>query len=157
IKVNEHQEARQRPFEEMKEAVRPVVLFRKGETKAGEIAQQIAVDAVNNKDFNAVAQKYGAGIRETPLVEQGGAIPELGTATELTRKMFTMNKDEIGTAIAVEKGYVIPTITDIQPSHPASFEEAQTKVMADAKTEKARQAATDKSKQAEELAKSGKD
>jgi len=157
IKVNDHQQARERPFEEMKEAVRPVVLFRKGEQKASDIAQQIAVDVVGSKDFNAVAQKYGAEVRETPLVEQNGQIPELGTATDFLHRMFALNKDEIGTAIAVEKGYVVPMVTDIQTSHPATYEEAQTKVAADAKTEKARDLAAQKAKQAEELVKSGKD
>ena len=35
-----------------------------------------------------------------------------GNAVELQRKMFMMNKGEIGTAIQVERGYVIPQLTD---------------------------------------------
>src|SRR6185369_5599937 len=55
------------------------------------------------------------------------------------------------------RAYVVPQIIDIVAAHPASLEEAEDKVVADAKTEKAKQLATDKAKQAEELLKSGKD
>ncbi len=158
IKVNGKQEARERPFEEMKEAVRPIVETRKAEQKASDLAQQIAVDLVSNKNLDAVAAKYpNAQVKETPLMEQGTAIPELGNATEMERKLFTMAKGEIGTAVQVDRGYVVPQLVDIAPAHPASFEEAQPKIAADVKTEKAKQLAADKTKQIEEMLKGGKD
>src|SRR2546426_5666161 len=157
IKVNEKQEGRSRPFEEMKEAVRPIVSTRKAEQKASDVAQQIAVELVNNKDFNAVGQKFGAEIKDTPLMEQGQPIPEIGNASELQRRMFTMAKGEIGTAIQVERGYVIPMLAEIAAGHPASFEEAKDKVVADVKAEKARELAVAQGKQVEELIKGGKD
>jgi parvulin-like peptidyl-prolyl isomerase len=40
IKVNSKQERRERPFDELKEAIRPVVETRKAEQRASEIAQQ---------------------------------------------------------------------------------------------------------------------
>ena len=43
IKVNSKQERRERPFEELKEAVRPIVETRKAEQRASELAQQVAV------------------------------------------------------------------------------------------------------------------
>src|SRR5262245_30236799 len=93
IKVNEKQEGRLRPFEEMKEAVRPVVLYRKGEQKAGEVSQQIAVDLVSQKDFNAVAMKHGAEVRETPFLEQSSQVPDLGNSTDFVKRVFTLAKD----------------------------------------------------------------
>jgi peptidyl-prolyl cis-trans isomerase D len=157
IKVNGKQEARERPFEELKEAIRPIVETRKAEQKANDLGQQIAVELVSNKNLEAVAAKFNAQVKETPLVEQGQPIPELGNAAEFEKKMFTMGKGEIGTAIQVDRGYVVPQLEDIAPAHPASLEEAQTKVAADAKTEKAKQLAADETKQIEELLKSGKD
>jgi peptidyl-prolyl cis-trans isomerase D len=71
--------------------------------------------------------------------------------------MFMMSKGEIGTAVQVDRGYVVPQLTDIAASHPASFEEAQSKVAADVKTEKAKQLATDKTKQIQDMLKGGKD
>ena len=157
IKVNAKQEARERPFEELKEAIRPVVETRKAEQKASDLAQQVAVELVNNKNLDAVAAKFNAQVKETPLIEQGQPIPELGNAAELDKKMFMMNKGEIGTAVQVDRGYVVPQLIDIVPGHPASFEEAQSKVATDTKTEKAKQLAADKTKEVEDLLKSGKD
>ena len=71
-------------------------------------------------NLEAVAMKFNAQVKETPLVEQGQAIQELGNATELEKKMFTMSKGEIGTAIQVDRGYVVPQLEDIAPAHPAS-------------------------------------
>jgi peptidyl-prolyl cis-trans isomerase D len=157
IKVNGKQEARQRPFEELREAIRPIVETRKAEQKASDLAQQVAVDLVSNKNLDAVAMKFGAQVKETPLMESGQPIPELGNAAELDRKMFTMGKGEIGTAIQVDRGYVVPQVLDIVAAHPASFEEAQSKVTPDVKAEKAKQLAAEKAKQIEELIKGGKD
>src|SRR5207245_265334 len=151
IKVTGKQEARERPFEELKEAIRPVVSTRKAEQKANDLAQQVAVDLVNNKNLEAVAAKYDAQVKETPLMEQSQPIPELGNAADFQRRMFMMSKGEIGTAIQVDRGYVVPQLIDIVASHPASFEEAQSRVVADVKTEKAKQVAADKAKQIEEL------
>ncbi len=157
IKVTGKQEARDRPFEELKEAVRPIVETRKAEQKASDLAQQVAVEVVNNKDLNAVAAKYGAQVKDTPLIEQGQPIPELGNASALEQRMFMMSKGEIGTAIPVERGYVVAQLTEIVPSHPASLEEAKDRVAADVKIEKAKQLGAEKAKQAEELIKAGKD
>src|SRR5262245_13327787 len=157
IKINSKQERRERPFEEMKEAIRPIVETRKAEQRANELAQQVAVDLVNNKDLDAVAKKYNAQVKETPLIEPGQAIPELGNAAELDRRMFTMNKGEIGTALQVDRGYVVPQVVDIVAAHPASFEEARDKVTVEVKAEKAKELAAAKAKQAEEMFKSGKD
>ena len=157
IKVNSKQERRERPFDELKEAIRPVVETRKAEQRASEIAQQIAVDLVSNKDLDAVAKKYSAQVKETALMEPGQPIPELGNAAEFDKKIFAMNKGEFGTSIQVDRGYVVPQVVDIVAAHPASLEESRDKVSADVKIEKAKQLAADKAKQIEELLKSGKD
>jgi peptidyl-prolyl cis-trans isomerase D len=157
IKVNEKQERRERPFEELKEAIRPIVETRKAEELASDLAQRVAVDLVNTKDLDAVAKKHNAQVKETPLMEPGQAIQELGSAAELDRRMFSLAKDEFGTAIQVDRGYVVPQVIEIVPAHPASFEEARDKVAVDVKTEKAQQLATERAKQVEEALKSGKD
>jgi len=104
-----------------------------------------------------VADKHGAEVKETPLVEQSGKIPELGNAAALTQRMFSMNKDAIGTAIQVERGWLIPQLTEIAASHPASYEEAKDKVLPDVKQDKASELAKNQTKQVQDLLKAGKD
>jgi parvulin-like peptidyl-prolyl isomerase len=90
-------------------------------------------------------------------MEPGQALPELGGVAELDKKMFQLAKDEIGTAIQVGRGYVVPQVIEITAAHPASFEEGRTKVAADVRNEKAQELANNKKKQVEELLKAGKD
>ena len=155
IKVIEKEPARDRPFEEMKETIRPVLATLKAEQKARDVAQQAAVDLVTNKDLNAVAMKYNLEVKETPLMQQGESLPEL--SNEFERRIFTMSKGEVGTSLAISNGYAIPTLTEIVAAHPASFEEAQSKLPDDVKAEKAKTLATEKGSQVQELIKSGKD
>jgi peptidyl-prolyl cis-trans isomerase D len=155
IKVNEKENARERPFDEVKETIRPVVATAKAEQKARDTAQQAAVDLVANKDLDAVAKKYDVEVKETPLMQQGQSIPEL--SNEFERRIFTMSKGEVGTSIAVSNGYAIPTLTEIVAAHQGSLEESKTKVLEDTKAEKARTLATEKGNQAQELVKTGKD
>jgi peptidyl-prolyl cis-trans isomerase D len=155
IKVNEKEAAKERTFDEVKETIRPVLATLKAEQKARDTAQQASVDLVANKDLDAVAKKYDVEVKETPLMQQGQSIQEL--SNEFERRVFTMSKGELGTSLAISNGYAIPTLTEIFPSHQASFEEAQAKVVEDVKAEKARTLATTQGTQVQELIKSGKD
>jgi peptidyl-prolyl cis-trans isomerase D len=155
IKVNQKQEERLRPFDEVKEAIRPIILFRKGEEQAKAEAEKMSVELVNNKDLDAVAKKYDVAVTETPLLEQTAQIPNFGVSTDYQTRVFAMAKDEIGTAINVGTGYAIPQVLQIEAAHPASFEEAQAMVLADLKSEKARTMATELANSIQEQIKAG--
>jgi peptidyl-prolyl cis-trans isomerase D len=155
IKVNEKQPARERPFDEMKETIRPVLATLKAEQKARDVAQNAAVDLVTNKDLDAIAKKYDVEVKETPLMSQGQSIQEL--SNEFERRVFTMSKGEIGTSIAVSNGYAIPTLSDIVAAHQGSLEEVKDQVLNDVKADKARALATERGTQIQELIKNGKD
>lgn len=156
IKVNEKQEGRLRTFDDLKEAIRPRVLFEKGGVEARKVAEQIALDLATTKDLNAVAAKHGATVKETPLSEQGQPLDELGNSAPYQTMVFSLAKDAFGTALEVQNGYAVPQVVEIQAAHPASFDEAKTKITTDAKSEKARQMATDNAAKAQEQIKAGK-
>jgi peptidyl-prolyl cis-trans isomerase D len=152
IKVNEKDPGQQRSFEDMKEILRPIVADLKAEQKARDTAQQIAVDLVNNKDLTAVAQKYNAEVKDA-LVEQGKSMPDL--SSEFERRIYALNKGEIGTALPVANGHAIPMLTEILAAHAATFEEAKTQVLEDVKAEKTRTLATEKANEAQTMIKGG--
>ena len=158
IKVNQRQETRLRTFEEIKEAIRPRLLFDKAREKAKGIAEQVALDLVTTKDIQAAASKNGATVRETGLIEQDATIPELGsTSTDYLAKVFLMKKDEFGTAMAVQNGYAVPQVIEIQDPHPASFEEAKAMtLLVDAKLERARELATEQANKVRQQIEAGK-
>jgi peptidyl-prolyl cis-trans isomerase D len=157
IKVNKKQEARLRPFTEMKEAIRSIVLGTKGATQAADVSQKIATELKTNKNLDAVAQKYEAEVRETPAISAGQNIPGLSNSAEMIKEIFSLAKNEIGMGVQNDEGYAIPSVVDILPAHDASFDEAKPRVLADVKLEKANQLATEKSKEVDEAVKAGKD
>jgi len=157
IKVNKKQEAQLRSFAEMKEAIRSIVLGTKGAAKAAEVSQKIAAELKTNKNLDAVAQKYESEVRETPLITAAQNVPGLSNSAEIVKQVFSLAKNEIGTAIQNDEGYAIPSVVDVQPAHDASFDEAKPRVLADVKLEKANQLATGKSNEIVEGVKAGKD
>jgi len=157
IKVLKKQEPRLRTFDEMKEAVRSIVLGTKGASKAEDVSRLVTSDLATNKNMDAVAQKHGAEVRTTPMLSAGERVAGLSNSPEFIRQVFSLAKGEIGSAIKNDEGYAIPSVAEIQPTHQGSFEETKTRVLTDVKSEKAGQMATDKSKEAVEAIKSGKD
>jgi hypothetical protein len=107
--------------------------------------------------MEAVAQKYGAEVRTTPMLSAGQKVEGLSNSPEFIRQVFSLAKDEIGTSIKNDEGYAIPSVAEIQPTHPGTFEETRTRVLTDVKSEKAGQMATEKSNEAVEAIKAGKD
>jgi peptidyl-prolyl cis-trans isomerase D len=156
VKVNERQDSRLRTFDEIKESIRPRLLFDKGREKAKLVAEQVALDLVNSSDLDAVAAKHGVTVKETGLVEQTAKIEELDNSTEYMTKIFSMAKDQIGTALEVPPGYVVPQVVQIEPAHAASFEEARDKVIADAKADKARELVTENTNKIRQQVEAGK-
>jgi peptidyl-prolyl cis-trans isomerase D len=157
IKVTKKQEPKLRTFAEMKEAIRSIVLGTKGAAEAARVSQNVAADLKSNKNLDAVAQKYDAEVRETPMISAAQKLPELSNSAEMIKQIFSLAKDEIGTATRNDEGYSIPSVVEIQAAHAASFDEAKTRVLGDVKLEKAGQLATEKSAQVSEGVKAGKD
>jgi peptidyl-prolyl cis-trans isomerase D len=156
IKVNARQDARLRTLAEVEEGVRSRLLFERAQVKSKDVAEQIAVDLVTTKDLNAVAAKHGATVKETGLLEQSAAIPELGNAMEFQTKVFALSQDQFGTAVPVKDGYAIPQVVEIAAAHPATFEEVRTKIASDLKAEKAREIATEYTNKVRQQIESGK-
>jgi len=100
-----------------------------------------------------------AGFAETGALEQGQrtVLPGISDITPLTTRMFMMSKGEVGASIKVDQGYVIPQLTDIEASRPATFDESKDRVLNDAKTDKALELATEKGNQIQDMFKAGKD
>jgi peptidyl-prolyl cis-trans isomerase D len=156
IKVNKKQEGKLRTFAEMKGAIRIIVAGTKGRAKAEEISRQVASDLRTNKNMEAVAQKYGVEVRETPKLSAASKLP-LSNSAELIKQLFTLAKGETGSPIQNDEGWVVASVSDIFPAHDSTFDEAKMRVMDDVKKEKAEKLAKEKSTEVEAGIKAGKD
>ena len=156
IRVNEKEEARIRPFEEVRAGIESIVKFRTAADLAAVTAQSVAVDLVGNPDFEAVAETHGGTVRETGPVGSGGSFPGLEETAELESRIFSLALNEIGTAVPVKDGFAIPIVTEIQEAHAAAFEEAADQVEEDLRAEKARELADEKATEVEQLLEAGR-
>ena len=147
IRVNEREDQRIRPFEEVRIAIESLVMFRQAADSAAQIAQSIAVELLNNDDFEAVARARGTEIRETGLIARGEGLEEFTDKVELESQIFGLQEGAVGSAIAVNNGYVIPSVVEIQPAHQAAFEEVADDVSEDLRTEKARELAAERAEE----------
>ena len=147
IRVNEREDQRIRPFEEVRVAIESLVMFRQAADSAAQVAQSIAVELLNNDDFEAVARARGAEIRETGLIARGEGLEEFTDRVELESQIFGLQEGAVGSAIAVNNGYVIPSVVEIQPAHQAAFEEVADDVSEDLRSEKARGLAAERAEE----------
>ena len=155
IRVNEKQEGRARPLEDVRATIETALKSEEAATQAAAVSQRVAVALATNSDLEAVAEAHGAEVRETGLVAQGEGIGGLLDAVELESRIFTMALDEIGTAIPVSNGYVVPTVVEIEPERIATFEEAIDQARSELTRERANELATERGIEVRELVDDG--
>lgn len=157
IKVIKHQQPRLRDFAELKEAIRSIVLGTKGAEKATAVSKQVAADLAKDKNLEAVAKKDGVEIRTTAFLSATDKLPELSNTAEFIKQVFTMAKGEIGMPVQNDEGVAIPSVEEIQPVHPSTYDEAKVRVLAEVKAEKSKKLASDKTDEVTAAIKAGKD
>ena len=119
------------------------------------MSQRVAVALATNNNLDEVAEAHGAVVRETGLVAQGEGVAGLVDALELENRIFSMSLNEIGTAVPVSNGYVVPTVVEIEPARTASFDEAVEQVRSELTSERASELATERAIEAGALVDEG--
>jgi peptidyl-prolyl cis-trans isomerase D len=137
IRVNDIQEGRTQTFEEVRPIIEGTLRLDIATDVAAGRAQAIAVALVTNDDVEAVAAEHGAQVRETDLIARGDVMSGLTDTAALENRIFAMGLDEVGTAVEVANGHVIPVVTEIQESRPATYDEATGEVTDDLRFERA--------------------
>jgi peptidyl-prolyl cis-trans isomerase D len=155
IRVNERQEESLRPLEEVRLPIESVLKSQAAATEAADISQRIAVALVGDQDIDAVAATFGVEVRETGLVAQGEGFEGLAGTAELENRLFSMAENEVGTAIAVTDGYVVPQLLEIEAARTATFEEASGQVRSELISERAAELATEKAVEVKQMVDSG--
>jgi peptidyl-prolyl cis-trans isomerase D len=155
IRVNEKREQRLRPLEEVRVGIESILRAGKATDLAASTAQAVAVALSNTPDPEAVAAEYGGEVGQTDLFARADGPMGFEGTTSLSDQIFSLSLDEVGTAVAVQNGFIVPILTEIDPAHPASFEEVRERVRASAITEAAQNLARETGLELERLLGSG--
>jgi len=122
-----------------------------GETVSAQIADEIRRGG--KVPVEDLAKKFNMMTGEAKLVEQNQPLPELGNAPGLMDTIFHQRTGDVGAPLRTDLGYVVISVKDIQPAHPATLAEVRDRVANDFRRLKASELTKSR---AEEIAKRAK-
>ncbi len=152
IKVLDKETAHTKPFDEVKDSIKVPLLLAKTDKLASDEADQLsaAIRRSNKVSLDDLAKQFHLSLGETRPVTATDPILELGNSKEAKEAIFRLRQDELSLPIRTDRGYLVLSVKQIQPTHPGSLEEVRDKIVAELKQQKSTELARAK---AEDLAK----
>jgi len=157
IKVLEKEQAHTKPFEEVKESLRPKLMLDQADKQASDTANQLttAIRQSNKTPLDDLAKQYHLTVSDTRPVSVTDPLLELGNSQDIKDAIFRLHVGELSTPIRTDRGYVVLSVKEILPAHQGTLEEVRDKVIADFKREKATELARTKADELSKRSKSG--
>jgi peptidyl-prolyl cis-trans isomerase D len=157
IKVLEKETAHTKPFEEVKETLRPRLLLDQADKLASDTADKLsaAVRQSNKISLDDLAKQYHLTVNETRPISATDPLLELANSQEAKDAIFRLKSDEVSLAIRTDRGYVVLSVKSIQPAHQGSLEEVRDRVITDLKREKSTEMAKSKAQELIKRVKTG--
>jgi peptidyl-prolyl cis-trans isomerase D len=152
IKVIEKETAHTKPFEEVKETLRPNLQLNQADKLASDTADKLsaAIRQSNKVSLDDLAKQYHLTVSETRPVSATDSLLEIADSKEAKNAIFAARQGELNTPIRTDRGYVVLSVKSILPAHQGSLEEVRDRVITDLKREKSTDMARSK---ADELSK----
>jgi peptidyl-prolyl cis-trans isomerase D len=139
IQVIDRETARTQTFDEVKGAIQGQLQQQKAEQLGDTLSAQIAdeIRRTGRIPTDELAKKFNLMTGEAKLVEVNQPLPELGNAPGLLDNVFRLRVGDLSAPVRTDRGYVVLSVKDIQPAHPATLAEVRDRVLADYRHEKA--------------------
>jgi peptidyl-prolyl cis-trans isomerase D len=157
IQVIEREAARTQTLDEVKANIVNQLQTEKAEQLGENISTQIAdeIRRGGRVPLADLAKKFNLTTGEAKQVEATQPLPELGNAPGLMDGIFRQRVGDVGAPIRTDAGYVVVSVKDIQPSHPATLAEVHDRVASDYRRGKAVELAKARADELTKRAKSG--
>ena len=157
IQVIDRETARTQTLDEVKASIVNQLQQEKAEQLGENISAQIAdeIRRGGRVPIEDLAKKFNMTTGQAKLVETNQPLPELGNAPGLMDTIFHQRAGDVGAPIHTDLGYVVLSVKDIQPSHPAQLAEVRDRVASDFRHEKAVELAKTRAEELAKRAKSG--
>jgi peptidyl-prolyl cis-trans isomerase D len=130
VKVLKHEDARMKPFEEVKAQIAAQFKKQQASNQMQDIADK--AQAALQKDPahpEKVAADFGMQLVRADGAEAGKPVPEIGTSADFDQSIATLKKDEVSAPVALPNDKIaLAVVTDVVPSRPSTFEEVQSQV-----------------------------
>ena len=159
IKVIDRQNARTKTLEEVYPQILGTLQEDQGQRAAEDLSAQILAEIRRSGrvSIDDLAKKFNLKMGQTPPLEANQPILEVGNSPELTETIFHLRPGDDSAPIHTDKGYVVISVKEDQPAHPATLAEVRDRVLADYRREKATELAKSRAEELAKRAKSGED
>src|SRR5438309_4776146 len=146
IKVVEKETAHTKPFEQVKDSLRPNFLPTQADQQANAIPDQLttAIRPSPRISLDRFAKQFHLTIGETRPVAASDPLLELANSQEAKDAIFRARQEETSLPLRTDRGYVILSVKSIQTAHQGSLEEVRDRVITDLKHEKSTEMAKNK-------------
>jgi len=159
IKVIDRQAARTQTLDEVFPQILGALQEDQAQRAAEDLSGQISAEIRRSGrvSIDDLAKKFNLKFGQTPPLEANRPIVEVGNSPELTETIFRLRTGDDSAAIRTDKGYVVISVKEDQPAHPATLAEVRDRVLADYRREKAADLAKSRAEELARRAKSGED
>ncbi len=157
IKVLEKETAHTKPFDEVKESLRPNLLLDQAEKQASDTANQLSATLRQSPKLSLddLAKQFHLTLSETRLVSATDPLLELANSQEAKDAIFRLKPDEVNLPVRTDRGYVVLSVRSVQPAHLGSLEEVRDRVITDLKRQKSTELAKSKADELSRRVKAG--
>ena len=130
IQVLQHEDARVRPFDEVKGELSAQVKKQKAQQQMQDIADKAQTALQKDPTHpEKVATDLNMELVRADGVEAGKPVPQIGTVADFDQSIAGLKKGEVSPAVALPSDRVaLAVVTDVIPPKPSSFEEVQSQI-----------------------------
>ncbi len=136
LRVDDKQEARLKPLDEVKSSIEPVLAQEKSARAAETLANSVQADA-RTKGLEKAAADHGLQLVTTKPFSRSDTLPGLGNSPELMEAVFNARANSPPEAVRTAQGYAVFQVTEIKPPATPTFDEIRARVENDFKSERA--------------------
>ena len=139
IHVIARQMARTQSFDEVKADIAAALEAQKTQELAETLSSQIAEDVRRGGRvaLSDIATKYGLTLQESQPLGPSDALPGVGAAPDVQQEILQERAGDVSAPIRTDTGYVIVSVKQIEPAHPAALEEVHDTLLQDYRHDKA--------------------
>ena len=159
IKVIDRQAARTETLDQVLPQILGSLQEEQAQRAAEDLSGQISAEIRRSGrvSIDDLAKKFNLKLGQTPPLEANQPVPEVGNSPELMETIFRLRPGDDSAPIRTDKGYVVISVKEDHPAHPAMLSEVRDRVLADYRHEKAAELAKGRAEELARRAKSGED
>jgi peptidyl-prolyl cis-trans isomerase D len=154
VQVMEKEDAHLRPLDEVRSEVVTAIKSQSLNDRMQALADQAHAELVKSpQNAQQIASKLGLLFVKVDNLKAGDTVPELGNDVQVGGAITSMQKGAVSQEIQSGEKLAIAVVTNVNPSHPADFAEAEAQVRMRYGQEKGVQLAAEKANKAADIAK----